>query len=217
VGELEMLLQAKLLRVIQERTFERVGGVETIKTDVRIISATNRDLKQAVLQKEFREDLYYRLNSFPILIPPLRQRRGDILILANHFLRVNCMKLGKDIKEFHSKANKLIYEYSWPGNIRELENTIERSIIISESNKINVEDLPSYLKDADGKVDYESSGSLFSDDNVIPFEKLKEESIRHALKVTNGNIVEAARKLQLGRATIYRLMEKYNIEHRSEE
>jgi two-component system response regulator AtoC len=217
VGDLEMLLQAKLLRVIQERTFERVGGVETIKTDVRIISATNRDLKQAVNQKEFREDLYYRLNSFPISIPPLRQRRGDILVIANHFLGIMTKKLGKDIKGFTKKAYKLIYEYSWPGNIREMENTIERSIIISETNMIDVEDLPPHIRNAEGKGNYEYSGSLFSDDTVIPFEKLKEESIRHALKITNGNIVEAARKLQLGRATIYRLMEKYNIEHRSEE
>ena len=217
VGELEMLLQAKLLRVIQERTFERVGGIETIKTDVRIISATNRDLKQAVIQKEFREDLYYRLNSFPILIPPLRQRKQDILVVAYHFLNLLSKKLGKDIKDFTPKARKLIYEYSWPGNVREMENTIERSIIISESNKIDVEDLPSHIRESEGKVNYEYSGSLFSDDTVIPFEKLKEESIRHALKITNGNIVEAARKLQLGRATIYRLMEKYNIEHKSEE
>ena len=217
VGELEMLLQAKLLRVIQERTFERVGGVETIKTDVRIISATNRDLKQAVIQKEFREDLYYRLNSFPILIPPLRHRKQDILIVAYHFLNLLSKKLGKDIKEFTPKARKLIYEYSWPGNIREMENTIERSIILAESDMIDVEDLPPHIRNAEGKGDYEYSGSLLSDDTVIPFEKLKEESIRHALKITNGNIVEAARKLQLGRATIYRLMEKYNIESRSEE
>jgi two-component system response regulator AtoC len=217
VGELEMMLQAKLLRVIQERTFERVGGIETIKTDVRIISATNRDLKQAVDQKEFREDLYYRLNSFPILIPPLRYRKQDILVLAHHFLGLMSKKLGKDIKGFTKKANKLIYEYSWPGNIREMENTIERSIIISESNMIDAEDLPLHIREAEGKGNYEFNGSLFSDDNVLPFEKLKEESIRHALRITNGNIVEAARKLQLGRATIYRLMEKYNIEHRLEE
>ena len=188
-----------------------------IKTDVRIISATNRDLKQAVDQKEFREDLYYRLNSFPIYIPPLRHRRGDILVVANHFLGLMTKKLGKDIKGFTKKAYKLIYEYSWPGNIREMENTIERSIIVSETDMIDVEDLPPHIRNAEGKGNYELNGSLFSDDTVIPFEKLKEESIRHALRITNGNIVEAARKLQLGRATIYRLMEKYNIEHRSEE
>lgn len=215
VGELEMLLQAKLLRVIQQREFERVGGTETIKTDVRIISATNRDLKQAVETKEFREDLFYRLNSFPIYVPPLRHRRGDILVLAHHFLDVFNKKLSKEVKGFSKKALKLIYEYNWPGNIREMENTIERCLIIAEKDHIDVDDLPVHIKSAEsnGAVDYD--GALFSDNTIIPFEKLKEESIRHALKVTNGNIVEAAKKLQLGRATIYRLMEKYNIQNRS--
>ena len=215
VGELEMLLQAKLLRVIQEKEFERVGGTELIKTDVRIISATNRDLKQAVEKKEFREDLFYRLNSFPIYIPPLRQRRGDILVLTQHFLDSFNRKLEKNIKGFSKKALKLIYEYNWPGNIREMENTIERCLIICDKDTIDVEDLPSHIRAAEPTVVTDYTGALFSDDNIIPFEKLKEESIRHALKVTNGNIVEAAKKLQLGRATIYRLMEKYNIENRS--
>ncbi len=215
VGELEMLLQAKLLRVIQEREFERVGGTELIKTNVRIISATNRDLKQAVEQKQFREDLFYRLNSFPIFIPPLRQRRADILVLMEHFIDEFNQKLGKSIKGFTKKALKQIYDYDWPGNIREMENTIERCIIITENDVIDIDDLPPHLKAVDGTNSVEYSGSLFSDDTVVPFEKIKEESIRHALKVTKGNIVEAAKKLQLGRATIYRLMEKYSIENRS--
>jgi len=215
VSELEMLLQAKLLRVIQEKEFERVGGTELIKTDVRIISATNRELKQAVENKEFREDLYYRLNSFPINIPPLRKRRGDILVLAEYFLKAGNKRLGKEIKGFTKKALKLIYEYGWPGNIREMENTIERCLILAEKNMIDIDDLPSHIKTSDSTLGDTFSGPLFSDDNIISFEKLKEESIRHALKVTNGNIVEAAKKLQLGRATIYRLMEKYNIENRS--
>jgi DNA-binding NtrC family response regulator len=215
VGELEMLLQAKLLRVIQEREFERVGGTELIKTDVRIISATNRDLKLAVEKKEFREDLYYRLNSFPISIPPLRFRRGDILVLAQHFLDSFNKKLGKSVKGFSKKAVKLIYEYNWPGNIREMENMIERCLIICEKDMIDVDDLPSQIRVSEPAGDDNINGFLFSDDTIIPFEKLKEESIRHALKITNGNIVEAAKKLQLGRATIYRLMEKYNIENRS--
>jgi two-component system response regulator AtoC len=215
VGELEVLLQAKLLRVIQEKEFERVGGNELIKTDVRIISATNIELKEAVEKKEFREDLYYRLNSFPINIPPLRQRKGDILILAEHFLKTFNDRLGKNIKGFTKRALKLIYEYNWPGNIREMENTIERCLIIAEKDTIDIEDLPSHLRTSDPAVSVEYSGSLFSDETIIPFEKLKEESIRHALKVTNGNIVEAAKKLQLGRATIYRLMERYKIENRT--
>jgi transcriptional regulator with PAS, ATPase and Fis domain len=217
VGELEMLLQAKLLRVIQEREFERVGGTELIKTDVRIISATNRDLKLAVEKKEFREDLYYRLNSFPISIPPLRFRRGDILVLAQHFLDTFNKKLGKNIKGFSKKTVKLIYEYNWPGNIREMENMIERCLIICEKDIVDVDDLPSQIRTAEPVGDADLDSSLFSDDSIIPFEKLKEDSIRHALKITKGNIVEAAKKLQLGRATIYRLMEKYNIENRSYE
>ncbi|MHB1688042.1 MAG: sigma-54-dependent transcriptional regulator [Ignavibacteriaceae bacterium] len=214
VGELEMLLQAKLLRVIQEREFERVGGTELIKTDVRILSATNRDLKKAVEEKNFREDLFYRLNSFPINIPPLRQRRGDILVLSQHFLDTFNKKLVKNIKGFSKKAIKLIYEYGWPGNIREMENTIERCMIIAEKDIIDVDDLPQHIRVSESSGYVEMNGALFSDENIIPFEKLKEESIRHALKVTNGNIVEAAKKLQLGRATIYRLMEKYKIENR---
>ncbi len=217
VGELEMLLQAKLLRVIQEREFERVGGIELIKTDVRIISATNRDLKHAVENKEFREDLYYRLNSFPIIIPPLRQRKGDILVLAQHFLDTFNNKLGKNVKGFSKKALKLIYEYNWPGNIREMENMIERCLIICEKDVIDLDDLPSNVRAAEPANNADISAALFSDETIIPFEKLKEESIRHALKITNGNIVEAAKKLQLGRATIYRLMEKYHIENRSYE
>ncbi|MFC2102841.1 sigma-54-dependent transcriptional regulator [Bacteroidota bacterium] len=215
VGELEMLLQAKLLRVIQQREFERVGGTELIKTNVRIMSATNRDLKHAVENKEFREDLYYRLNSFPIYIPPLRQRKGDILVLTEHFVFELNSKLGKLVKGFTKRALKLIYEYDWPGNIREMENTIERCIIISENEVIDVEDLPPHLRTAERMSSVEYAGPLFTDESIIPFERLKEESIRHALKVTKGNIVEAAKRLQLGRATIYRLMEKYSIENRA--
>ncbi len=214
VGELEMLLQAKLLRVIQERSFDRVGGTELIKTDVRIISATNRDLKEAVDKKEFREDLFYRLNSFPIYIPPLRHRKGDILVLAQHFLESLSKKLGKEIKGFSKKALKLIYDYPWPGNIREMENTIERCMIIAERDIIDVDDLPTHLRNSDSVITSDFTGNIFNDDTIIPFEKLKEESIRHALKVTKGNIVEAAKKLHLGRATIYRLMERYNIENK---
>jgi DNA-binding NtrC family response regulator len=214
VGELEMLLQAKLLRVIQQKEFERVGGNELIKTNVRIISATNRDLKKAVEDREFREDLYYRLNSFPIFIPPLRQRRADILVLAEHFVDEFNKKLSKNIKGFSKKALKLLYEYDWPGNIREMENTIERCIIISDRDALDIDDLPQHIRAADKSGYIDEPNSIFTDDNIVPFDKIKEESIKHALKVTKGNIVEAAKRLQLGRATIYRLMEKYGIENK---
>lgn len=211
IGEMEMTLQAKLLRVIQQREFERVGGIELISTDVRIISATNRDLKKAVEQKEFREDLFYRLNSFPIYIPPLRHRRGDILVLAEAFLNTFNKKLGKTVKGFTKKALKLMYEYDWPGNVREMENTIERSLILSETDMVDVDDFPVHLRTAAETRKLEGTASLFGDDIIVPFEKIKEEAIRNALRITKGNILEAATKLQLGRATIYRLMEKYGV------
>ncbi len=211
VGELEMTLQAKLLRVIQEKEFERVGGTEIIKSDVRILSATNRDLKKAVEEKQFREDLFYRLSSFPIHLPPLRARRSDILVLAGHFL-ANCnKKLGKNIESFSKRALKMMYEYDWPGNIRELENAIERCVIISDSKQIDIDDFPTHIRSSSETRKLDENTPFFSEDVIIPFEQIKEQAIRHALRVTKGNILEAAKKLQLGRATIYRLMERYKI------
>jgi DNA-binding NtrC family response regulator len=213
IGEMEMSLQAKILRVIQQKEFDRVGGNEVIKTDVRIISATNRDLKLAVDNKQFREDLYYRLCSFPIHIPPLRDRKGDIVVLINHFVEIFNNKLGKTIKGVTKAALKNMYDYEWPGNIRELENTLERCLILTDKEYIDIDVLPPAIVANSGSSNVNSNGVLFGDDfPIIPFEKLKEEAIRHALKTTERNIVEAARKLRIGRATLYRLMEKYKIE-----
>lgn len=217
VGELEMTLQAKLLRVIQEKEFERVGGNELIRTNVRIISATNRDLKNAVEAKEFREDLYYRLNSFPISIPPLRNRRGDILVLAEYFLNQFNQKLGKQIEGFNKQALKLMYDYDWPGNVREMENTIERCVIITENTMIEIDDFPMHIRTA--AEDSKSSGDMveFDDNIIIAMETLKEQATRHALRVTKGNILESAKQLGIGRATLYRLMEKYGIDSKEYE
>lgn len=213
IGEMEMALQAKILRAIQQKEFERVGGNEIIKTDVRIISATNRDLKAAVESKHFREDLFYRLNSFPIHILPLRERKGDIVILINHFIKTFNEKLGKHVKAVNKPALKILYDYDWPGNVRELENTIERCMILCDNENIDVDSLPLHITSQFASANRNSNGVMFGDDSpVIPFEKLKEEAIRHALKNTQGNIVEAARKLKIGRATLYRLMDKYKIE-----
>jgi DNA-binding NtrC family response regulator len=213
IGEMEMSLQAKILRVIQQKEFERVGGNEVIKTDVRIISATNRDLKIAVENKQFREDLFYRLSSFPIHIPPLRERKGDIIVLVDHFIKQFNEKLGKNIKGVSKKTLKLFYDYDWPGNVRELENLLERCVILSDGEYIEPDVLPPNINSSSGTISYSSVENLFTDESpVIPFEKLKEEAIKHALKVTNGNIVDASRKLKIGRATLYRLMEKYKIE-----
>ncbi|KAF0151205.1 MAG: two component sigma54 specific Fis family transcriptional regulator [Ignavibacteria bacterium] len=213
IGEMEMSLQAKILRVIQLKEFERVGGNEVIKTDVRIISATNRDLKAAVDNKHFREDLYYRLSSFPIHIPPLRERKADIVVLINHFVKAFNEKLGRNIKGVTKSALKYLYDYDWPGNVRELENLLERCIILTDAETIDTDILPQTITNQIGSANFNGSGVLFGDESpVIPFEKLKEEAIRHSLKLTGGNIVEAARKLRIGRATLYRLMEKYKID-----
>lgn len=217
IGEMQMSLQAKILRVIQQKELERVGGTEVIKTDVRIISATNVDLRAAVERREFREDLFYRLNSFPIVIPPLRERRSDILTLVDYFVKTFNEKLGRNSRGFSRRALKLLYDYNWPGNVRELENTIERCIILSETELMDNNDLPSNIRASENNSALSISGPIFGDDQIIPFDKLKEEAIRHALKVTNGNIVEVAKKLEIGRATVYRFMEKYNISYEEQE
>ena len=213
IGEMEMALQAKILRVIQEKEFERVGGNETLRVDVRILSATNRDLKEMVENNEFREDLYYRLSSFPIVVPSLRNRRGDIVVLVNHFIEKFNKKIGTKIKGLSKKALKHVYDYDWPGNIRELENTIERCIILTDTDEIDLDVLPETIISPNINKQIDKNGAMFTESSpIIPFEKLKEEAIKHALDRTNGNVVEAARKLNIGRATMYRLMEKYSLD-----
>jgi DNA-binding NtrC family response regulator len=213
IGELDVNLQAKLLRAIQTRQFERVGGNESITVDVRIVSATNKDLKRASHDREFREDLFYRLASFPILLPPLRQRKADILLLAEHFLKTFNEREGKKIKAFSRRVMKLLYDYPWPGNVRELEGAIERAVILCDGDSISDEDLPLALRSyADGEGDPIPAPSLFDrQESIIPLETLKEQAVRHALKVTDGNILDAARKLQISRSTIYELMKKYDM------
>jgi len=213
IGELDLSLQAKLLRVIQEKQFDRVGGSELIKTDARLICATHRNLWEEVKQKNFREDLYYRISSFPVILPPLRQRKSDILLLADHFLKKNSEELGKPKIRFSHKALDLLYNYPWPGNIRELENVIQRGMVLTEGQVFSEKELPISIQshgyaDADAK---EHSVSFESQATITPLEKLKENAIRHALKISDGNIAEAAKKLKIGRATLYRLAEKYKI------
>lgn len=213
IGEMDFGLQAKLLRIIQTKQFERVGGNATISSDVRIVSATNKNLELGVREKSFREDLFYRLSSFLIHLPPLRERKADILLLAEHFVKKSCEEQKKKLHSFSRKALKMLYEYPWPGNIRELENAIERAILIAEQETIQCSDLPLAVQAfASGDGATNLSRSLFSEnDIVIPFEKMKEEGLRHALDVTQGNVLEAAKRLKIGRATMYRLMDRYKI------
>jgi DNA-binding NtrC family response regulator len=211
VGDLNISLQAILLEVIEKKEFIKIGETKPVKTNLRIISSTSKDLNLAVKNKEFSKDLYYKLASFPISIPSLRQRRPDILILSEHFLNEFNKKLGKNIKGFTKKALEQIYSYDWPGNITELESVIERCILITDTDHIDVRDLPESLKDIEKISNIDADGTLYTNDKIIPIETLKEEAIKNALRVTNGNIVEAAKGLRIGRATLYRLMNKYNI------
>lgn len=146
IGDISPAVQIKLLRVLQEREFERVGGEETIKTDIRIISATNKNLKQAVQDKLFREDLYYRLNVVELTIPPLRERKEDIPLLADFFLKNFSKKYSKQIDSFDTKAMKKLLTYSWPGNIRELQNSIETAVVLSKDKEITIHVLPAHLQ-----------------------------------------------------------------------
>jgi DNA-binding NtrC family response regulator len=213
IGEMDMSLQAKLLRVIQTKQFERVGGNETITSDCRVISATNKDLKQAVAQRQFREDLYFRLATFPLVLPPLRDRKSDILVLSEFFLKKFSTELGKADLRFSKTALKLLYEYPWPGNVRELENAMQRAVVMAEGQIISEHELPLALQAFDSKIAAGETSKFFDTNTpVVPLEQVKEMSIRNALKSTSGNIMEAAKKLKVGRATLYRLMRKYKIE-----
>ena len=213
IGELDQSLQSKILRVIQEKQFDRVGGSETLTTDARLIFATHRDLWEEVKRKTFREDLYFRISTFPIMLPPLRQRKSDILLLADHFLK----KLGEELRKpnikFSRKALDLLYNYPWPGNIRELENAIQRGLVLADGQIFTERELPIFIQSYGSAETDINQNSIFqeSQDSIIPFEKIKENAIRQALKNTNGNIAEAAQKLKIGRATLYRLVEKYKI------
>lgn len=213
IGELDLGLQAKLLRVLQTKQFERVGGNETITADARLVSATNRDLRDDVRDKRFREDLYFRIAAFPILLPPLRQRKQDILVLAEHFLTTFGAENKKPSLRFARETMRLLYDYPWPGNIRELENVIQRAVVMTDGKEISPGDLPVSLQSFAEPAKSSPSAPLFdSPATIVPLEKVKESALRSALKATEGNIAEAATKLKIGRATLYRLMKRYKIE-----
>lgn len=208
IGELSFNVQSKLLRVLQERMFERVGGEKTIKVDVRIITATNRDLLKEAQEGRFREDLYYRLSVFPIFIPPLRERREDIPYLAEHFLKKlrtygQCKTLGQGVLT-------QLMAYDWPGNVRELENVVERMVIISQEAVIGVEGLPVF--NTISKEEKGRPGSIELPPEGVSLEELEKSFLRQAMEQTGGNQSQAAKRLGLSRhAFLYRL-EKYGID-----
>jgi Nif-specific regulatory protein len=189
IGDLSPATQVKLLRVIQEREFERVGGNVSVRVDVRIIAATNRDLERLVADNLFRQDLYYRLNVFPIHVPPLRDRKADILMLADHFIGKYGRLAGKELRRIATPAIDLLMSYHWPGNVRELENCIERAVLLSDGDVIHAHDLPPSLQSA------ESSGTTHRGTLEESLEALERDLIVDALKSSRGNKAKAARAL----------------------
>ena len=209
VGELSLPMQAKLLRVLQERSFERVGGNSTVKVDIRILAATNRDLGAMVAAGTFRSDLYYRLYVVPILIPALRERGGDIVALADHFVAKYSRENGKDVKRISTPALDLLTTYHWPGNVRELENVIERAVLVADDEVIHGYNLPPSLQSA--KITGTTyQGSLESKLNAVEYEMLVE-----SLKNNKGNMTSAARDLGLTKRMMGIRMGKFHIDYRN--
>jgi Nif-specific regulatory protein len=206
IGDLSPNLQVKLLRVLQEKEFQRLGGSETIKADVRIIAATNRKLEEMILRNEFREDLYYRLNVFPLFIPPLRERRGDIPLLVNHFIEKYNIIHGLEIKRISSTAIDLLMTYHWPGNIRELENCIERAAILSSDRVIRSHNLPPTLQSA-ASTHSRIEGSL-----EAILENVEKQMLIDALNMSKGNISKAAEQLKLTERMMGLRIRKYQID-----
>jgi two-component system response regulator AtoC len=216
IGEMDPSLQVKLLRVLQNREIQRVGGQETIHVDVRIIAATNRNLREAMQKGEFREDLYYRLFSFPIYLPPLRERGQDVLLLAQHFLKQALRAHPEGPKKFSREALQAIARYPWPGNVRELKNAVERAVLIAEGPEITVEDLllenPQLTAVSSAAVREAvapASGSVVRE--IVPLEELKRQAVIQAFEACGRNVDRAAVQLGIGRATMYRLLKKYRL------
>lgn len=213
IGELPHSLQAKLLRVLQERRFNRVGGVDNIEVDVRLIAATNADLEKKMAEKLFREDLYYRLNVIPVLISPLRERIEDIGPLTDHFIKKYAAKDNRKIKGISDDARKIMMSYEWPGNVRELENAIENAIVMCESDYITPKDLPAYLQGS--RTATSPLLNIVMDESDLSYrEKLEaceREIIRQALIETQNNKTQAAKNLGFTLRTLRNKVNKYNL------
>ena len=212
IGELSPSLQSKLLRVLQERSFERVGGTETIAGNFRVLAATNRDLEASVREKVFREDLYYRLNVVRIQIPPLRERRSDIVPLAEHFLAQYSEKNGLGVVGFSDEAILMLQNYFYPGNVRELENMVERAVLMARGRVVMPEHFPAHASTSSNGDAYHLEVDLLD----LPFHKsiaeLEKRLIRKVLKDSAGNKSEAANRLQINRRLLYNKMEEHKIE-----
>ncbi len=218
IGEMPPSLQVKLLRVLQERKFERVGGVKTISVDIRVVAATNQDLEEAVKKGRFREDLFYRLNVIPIHVPPLRERRSDIALLAKHFLKRYCQGKRKCVKGITDEALDILSRYDWPGNVRELENIIERMVILANGDTITKDDLPAQIVEkaagAGGLASLSGSAMEFPEEGLSlsqAVSELEKRLILMALERTGGVKNRAAKLLKMNRTTLIEKMKKLGL------
>ena len=216
VGDLPMEVQIKLLRTLQEKEFERVGGTETLRVDVRVVSATNRNLEEMIKKGEFREDLYYRLNVFPIYLPPLRQRLDDLPLLVDHFIAKFSSGTSKRVKNVSLAAAEKLKNYSWPGNVRELENIIERAMILVKGETLGEAELAFHQKPNSAPT-HQSAPAPSAGDETRPLAKRladeEQREIMNAVENNNFNIAGAARSLGINRSTLYYRMRKYGLEH----
>lgn len=207
IGEMDKNMQVKLLRVLQQKEFDRVGGEETVHVDVRIIAATNRNLEQMVKDGTFRDDLYYRLNVIPIRLPPLRERVDDIPLLVEHFIEKVSAQSGKSVRNISSEAMEVLMAYKWPGNVRELENVIERVITLMDNDRITIAALPSYIK---GEMAVREVQHFAADTAVLPWEDYEKQIIANALKQC-GSFNAAAKMLRITHKTVAAKARKYNL------
>ncbi|MBI5250394.1 MAG: sigma-54-dependent Fis family transcriptional regulator [Desulfomonile tiedjei] len=213
IGEMTLATQAKLLRVLQEREIEPLGSTRTVKVDIRIVTASNRILREEVRRGNFREDLFYRLNVVPITIPPLRERREDIPLLIEHFLNIYNEKNGRHLLGFHPRALDAIMRYSWPGNIRELENVVERAVILSKDDYVPFSDLPEAIRGASGDQLSEQAREGIRPGMTI--REMEKELIMKTLEDNDGNRTRAARVLGITRRTLQHKLKEYDLETHS--
>ena len=211
VAEMSLMMQVKLLRALQEREFNRVGGESTIQVDVRVIAATNKNLVDQINEGAFREDLYYRLNVVELEVPPLMERKEDIPLLTQHFLEIFAAKNRKEIKGFTPRAMDNLIRYDWPGNVRELMNAVERGVVLSRSSYLDVPDFP-FMKDSMLQNDQDSTTpAKLSMQGDVPLEKIEKTAILKTLEAANGNKSEAARRLGITRKTLHKKLKAYGV------
>jgi len=217
IGELPLQVQSKILRVLESKTFERIGGVQTREVDIRIVAATNRDLQEAVLCKKFREDLFFRLSVFPIMVPSLRERQGDIRVLANHFLNRFIREFKKGRLAFSETALEMMERYHWPGNVRELQNCVERAVIMSDGHEILPEDLNLSFHQPGKKIGetlpegFDLSGTL-SEVSLRAVSAVESAKISQALRQAQWGKIKAAQILGVGYKTLLRKIKEYQLE-----